>query len=139
RVRLTFWYTTALALVLILLAVVTYFIYARNSKQRTDSDLAELSDAFVTTLQAELKDQPGPDGLKTAGLEAIFEHRFRDHIFILLDASGKTEVSSWDLPAAAPVDRFTLDEALQGVSFPRRVQASSRPDSVFISLRGGRS
>jgi heavy metal sensor kinase len=139
RVRLTFWYTTVLALVLILLAVVTYFIYARNSKQRTDSDLAELSDAFVTTVQAELKDQPGPDGLKTAGLEAIFEHRFRDHIFILLDASGKPVVSSWDLPAAAPIDRFTLDQALHESSFPRSVQASSRPDSTFITLRGGRN
>jgi heavy metal sensor kinase len=139
RVRLTFWYTTVLALVLILLAVVTYFIYARNSKQRTDSDLAELSDAFVTTVQAELKDQMGPDGLKTAGLEAIFEHRFRDHIFIVLDASGKPVVSSWDLPAAAPIDRFTLDQALHESSFPRSVQASSRPDSVFITLRGGRN
>lgn len=139
RVRLTFWYTSVLALVLILVAAVTYFIYSRNSRQRTDSDLVELSDAFVTTLQAELKDQPGFVGLKSAGTEAIFEHQFKDHIFILLDTSGKPVVSSWDLPAAAPVDNFTLDEALHGVSFPRMVQASSRPDSVFISLRGGRN
>jgi heavy metal sensor kinase len=139
RVRLTFWYTTVLALVLILLAVVTYFIYSRNSRQRTDSDLAELSDAFVTTLQAELKDQLGPDGLKTAGLEAIFEHRFRDHIYIVLDASGKPVVSSWDLPAAAPVDKFTLDQALHESSSPRSFQESSRPDSVFITLKGGRN
>jgi two-component system, OmpR family, sensor kinase len=139
RVRLTFWYTTVLALVLILLAVVTYFIYSRNSRQRTDSDLVELSDAFVTTLQAELKDQQGPDGLKTAGSEAIFEHRFRDHIFILRDASGKPVVSSWDLPAAVPVDKFTLDQALRESSSPRSAQASSRPDSVFITLRGGRN
>src|SRR5580693_7576397 len=92
RVRLTFWYTSVLALVLILVAAVTYFIYSRNSRQRTDSDLVELSDAFVTTLQAELKDQPGPEDLKSAGTEAIFEHRFKDHIFILLDASGKPVV-----------------------------------------------
>jgi heavy metal sensor kinase len=138
RVRLTFWYTTVLALVLLLVAAVTYFIYSRNSKQRTDSDLAELSDAFVTTLQAELKDQQGFDSLKAAGMEAILEHRFRDHIYIVLDASGKPVVSSWDLPAAAPLDRFTLAQALEGISSPRSVHPSSRPGSVFISLRGGR-
>ncbi len=138
RVRLTFWYTTVLALVLILVAAVTYLIYSRNSRQRTDSDLVELSDAFVTTLQAELKDQQGPESLKTAGIEAILEHRFRDHIFIVLDSSGKPVVSSWDLPAAVPLDKFTLVQAVEEISSPRSVQESSRPGSVFISLRGGR-
>ena len=138
RVRLTFWYTTVLALVLILVTSVTYFIYSRNSEQRTDSDLVELSDAFVTTVQAELKDQQGSGALKSAGIEAIFEHRFRDHVFIVLDAAGNPVVSSWDLPAAAPLDKFTLDQALRESSHPRSVQASSRPDSVFITLRGGR-
>jgi heavy metal sensor kinase len=138
RVRLTFWYTTVLALVLILVAAVTYFIYSRNSRQRTDSDLVELSDAFITTLQAELKDQQGPESLKTAGIEAIFEHRFRDHVYIVLDSSGKPVVSSWDLPAAAPLDRFTPEQALEEIASPRRVQQSSRPGSMFISLRGGR-
>jgi two-component system, OmpR family, sensor kinase len=137
RVRLTFWYTTVLALVLLLVAGVTYLIYSRNSWQRTDSDLIELSDAFVTTLQAELKDQQGPETLRTAGIEAILEHRFRDHIYIVLDSSGKPVVSSWDLPAAAPRDRFTPEQALQEIAAPRRVQHSSRPGSMFISLRGG--
>jgi len=139
RVRLTFWYTTVLALVLLLVAAVTYLIYSRNSRQRMDSDLVELSDAFLTTLQAELKDQLAPDSLKSAGMEAIFEHRFRDHIFILLDATGKPVVSSWDLPSAAPLDEFSLDQALKEISSPRSVHESSRPGSVFISLRGGRN
>jgi heavy metal sensor kinase len=139
RVRLTFWYTTVLAVVLLLVAGVTYLIYSRNSRQRTDSDLVELSDAFVTTLQAELKDQQEPESLKTAGMEAILEHRFRDHIYILLDSSAKPVVSSWDLPAAAPLDRFTLAQALDGISAPRSVHPSSRPGSLFISLRGGKN
>ncbi|HUC53205.1 MAG TPA: ATP-binding protein [Candidatus Cybelea sp.] len=138
RVRLTFWYTTVLALVLILVAGVTYFIYARNSEQRTDSDLVELSDAFLTTLEAELQDQQGPDALKSAGIEAILEHRFRDHIFILLDASGKPVASSWDLPATAPPGKFTLERALSEIASPLSIQAASRPGSVFITLRGGR-
>ncbi len=107
RVRLTFWYTTVLALVLILVASVTYFIYSRNNEQRTDSDLAELSDAFVTTVQAELKDQQGSGALKSAGIEAIFEHRFRDHVFVVLDAAGNPVVSSWDLPASICSSTFS--------------------------------
>ena len=138
RVRLTFWYTTVLALVLLLVAAVTYFIYSRNSWQRTDSDLVELSDAFVTTLQAELKDEPGTESLKAAGIEAIFEHRFRDHIYIVLDSSNKPVVSSWDLPAAAPHDRFTLEQALEAISSPHRVQQSPHSGGTFLSLRGGR-
>jgi heavy metal sensor kinase len=138
RVRLTLWYTTVLALVLILVASVTYFIYSRNSKQRTDSDLVELSDAFVTTVQAELRDQQGSGALKNAGLEAIFEHRFRDHIFIILDAAGNPVVSSWDLPAAAPRDRFTLAQALHENLSPHSTQASPRADGIFITLKGGR-
>ena len=37
RVRLTVWYTAVVAMVLILLACLTYFLYARNIAQRTDS------------------------------------------------------------------------------------------------------
>ena len=139
RVRLTVWYTTALAIVLVLLAAFSYFIYSGSSRQRTDSDLVELSDAFVTTLQAELKDEQGTQSLKAAAREAILEHRFRDHIFILLDPSGKPIVSSWDIAGAAPSDRFTLDRALEGIASPRSMRGSSRPDSAFISLHGGRS
>jgi two-component system, OmpR family, sensor kinase len=138
RVRLTFWYTTVLALVLLLVAAVTYFIYSRNTEQRTDSDLVELSAAFITTVQAELKDQQGSGGLKNAGIEAIFEHRFRDHVFIILDAAGNSVVSSWDLPAAAPLDRFTLAQALHENLYPRSTQASSSLNGVFITLKGGR-
>jgi len=54
RLRLTVWYTAAVAVVLILLACLTYFLYARNIAQRTDSNLVELTDAFTTTFNAEL-------------------------------------------------------------------------------------
>jgi heavy metal sensor kinase len=108
RVRLTVWYTLALALVLILLAVLTYVLYARNSSRRTDSNLAELADAFATTFRAELKDQDGPDPAKEAARAAILEHRFRDTVFVVLDSSGNVVLSTLDLPAADPaIERLT--------------------------------
>src|SRR5437879_9954883 len=98
RVRLTLWYTAVLALVLIVLSLITYFIFWRSTLQRTDVNLSELSEAFLTTLDAEVKDQSGPDALKLAGQVAITEHRFRDHVFAIFDESGKIVVSSQDVP-----------------------------------------
>src|SRR5256885_17133288 len=95
-------YTTLFRSVLIALSTITYFIFWRSTLQRTDVNLSELSEAFLTTLDAEVKDQSGPDALKLAGQVAITEHRFRDHVFAIFDESGKIVVSSQDVPPAAP-------------------------------------
>ena len=102
RVRLTLWYSIVLGLVLVLLAGLTYFLYWRNTSQRTDSNIVELSDAFVTTFNAELADLTGPDAVKSAAREAMLEHRFRDTVFVLLDPSQNVLQSSLDLPRTGP-------------------------------------
>src|SRR6266436_4183153 len=102
RVRLTLWYTGVLAVVLVALSLITYFIFWQSTVQRTDVSLAELSNAFLTTLDAEISDQSGPDALQLAGRVAITEHRFRDHVFAIFDAKGNLVVSSQDVPLAAP-------------------------------------
>ncbi len=58
---LTLWYTIVLGLVLILLAVQTYFLYWHHSVRRTDGNIIELSEAFITTLNAELADETVPE------------------------------------------------------------------------------
>src|SRR5262249_32823559 len=98
RVRLTFWYAGVLALFLVLLSAVTYFIFWRSTLQRTDSDLSELSDAFLTTVRAELEENRGSDALKVAAQVAIVEHNFREHAFAILDRAGTLLISSQDLP-----------------------------------------
>src|SRR2546428_5815237 len=102
RVRLTLWYTGVLTLVLVVLALITYFIFWRSTLQRTDVNLSELSEAFLTTLDAEVKDQSGPDSLKLAGQGAITEHRFRDHVFAIFDAAGENLFGSPDGSPPAP-------------------------------------
>src|SRR5713101_8416194 len=104
RVRLTLWYTAVLAVVLGALSAITYFIFWQGTVQRTDANLAELSSAFLTTLDAEVKDQSGPDSLKLAGQVAINEHRFRDHVFAIFDDAGNIVVSSQDVPPVATVN-----------------------------------
>src|SRR5689334_15818452 len=102
RVRLTLWYTAVLTLVLVTLALLTYFFFWRSTVQRTDVSLSELSEAFLTTLEAEVEDQRGPDSLRLAGQVAINEHRFRDHVFAVFDAAGNVVVSSQDVPPVTP-------------------------------------
>lgn len=99
RVRLTLWYSVVLAVVLVSLAVLTYFLYWRNIAKRMDSDIVQLSDSFITTLNAELADGPGPDALKNAAQAAMLEHRFRNTYFVLVDSSGAVIRSSLDLPS----------------------------------------
>ena len=88
RVRLTLWYTAVLAVVLVALSLITYFIFWQSTVQRTDANLTELSNAFLTTLDAEINDQSGPDAFKLAGQVAVTEHRFRDHVFAIFDGQG---------------------------------------------------
>ena len=66
RTRLTLWYTGVLAVVIVFLSVVAYFIFWRSAVQRTDANLVELSNSFLVTLRAELEDQTGPDVFRTA-------------------------------------------------------------------------
>ena len=55
RVRLTLWYSAVLAFALLALAGAIYLLLARNAVQSTDSNLSELADAFLTTVDAELE------------------------------------------------------------------------------------
>src|SRR5437660_5741149 len=110
RVRLTLWYTAVLTLVLIALSTITYFIFWRSTVQRTDVNLAELSEAFLTTLDAEVSDQSGPDSLRLAGQVAITEHRFRDHVFAIFDDAGNIVVSSQEVPPASSTVPFSRSE-----------------------------
>jgi two-component system, OmpR family, sensor kinase len=137
RVRLTLWYTAVLTLVLIVLSLITYFIFWRSTLQRTDVNLSELSEAFLTTLDAEVKDQSGPDSLKLAGQVAITEHRFRDHVFAIFDESGKIIVSSQDVPPTAAATGPSPAGALSSPSFQRFLEASSRTQRLFGKVKGG--
>jgi two-component system, OmpR family, sensor kinase len=133
RVRLTLWYSLVLALALVLLAVLTYFLYWRSTSQRTDSNLTELSDAFVTTLNAELSDTTGPDAAKNAAREAMLEHRFRGTDFILLDPSGNPLQTSLDLPRLGTPKEQLAPKILSSESF--RALAASSPGQPR-TLRG---
>lgn len=91
RLRLTLWYTSAMALILVVLAVSTYFVLRRNIVVRADAQATQLADSFLSTFRAEIADaaEPGsPKSIAEGVATAISEHKFRDVIFVVFDAQG---------------------------------------------------
>jgi heavy metal sensor kinase len=135
RVRLTLWYTVVLALGLIVLSLTTYFIFWRSAVQRTDANLAELSEAFLVTLRAELEDQGEPDPLKAAAQVAIAEHNFRDDVYVIVDAAGNVIVGSEDVSPAGPAGDSSRNEVLSSIPFQRFLTASLGSDRLFGDVK----
>jgi two-component system, OmpR family, sensor kinase len=137
RVRLTLWYSGLLAAFLVALALVTYFIFWRSTVERADSDLAELANAFLTTADAEIHDIAGADAAKYATQEAIVEHRFRDHVFVVLDPGGTVLTSSEDLPLKGR-EAESAAKLLSSAAFHGVVGHSAAADRFFENVSGER-
>jgi two-component system, OmpR family, sensor kinase len=88
RIRLTLWYTTAMTLVLVMLAAATYFVLRQNVVRRADAQATELADSFLSTVNAELGDATRRDSVDDGIAAAISEHRFRDVVFVVFDPRG---------------------------------------------------
>ena len=136
RVRLTLWYTLVLALVLIALTGVTYFMYRRNVAERTDSALTELADAFATTFRAELGEGHGVDAAKAAAREAMLEHRFRDTFFALLDSDRTLLLTSLDLGVGTTEHAYP--DVFRSSSFRDFLQSAASNPEVLGRVHGGR-
>lgn len=138
RFRLTVWYTAALALIVFVLCVVSYFGYWRNTLERADSNLAELSDAFVTTFKAELGTHNDLNSVKEAARVAILEHRFSDHVFAVLDPANKIVISSIDIPATPPEAENIPPDLLLSTSFQSFADSAVQGDRLYRNIRGGK-
>lgn len=85
RIRLTLWYSGAMAVVLLFLASVTYFVLRQNVAKQVDAQSVELAGTFLSTVNAEMGDATKPDSLDEGVSAAISEHRFRDVTFAVFD------------------------------------------------------
>ena len=139
RVRLTLWYTGLLALFMVLLSLATYFIFWRSTVERTDTSLEQLAEAFLTTADAEIHDIQGPDAAKYALQEAMVEHRFRYHIFVVVDRDGNLLTSSADLPEKSHEDS-EAKELLSSEAFREVANLSRGADfPPFMGAKVGRN
>ena len=85
RIRLTLWYTSAMTIALVLLAVATYVVLKQNVVRRADAAAVELADSFLATVTAEMSDLQKSEGIQRPVATAISEHRFQDVMFVVCD------------------------------------------------------
>ena len=131
RTRLTLWYTGVLALVIVVLCGVAYFIFWRSAVRRTDLNLVELSDSFLVTLRAELEDQTGPDVFRTAAQAAVDEHHFRDTVYVIADETGEIILSSRESPSPSAPAKHPHKPILSSPAFQAFLAKSMQSDRLF--------
>ena len=139
RSRLTLWYSALFGLFLILLAGLTYFLYWRNSVEHLDANLLELSDTYIATFNAELRDDDQQEGgVRAAAQAAMLEHRFRDVVYAIVDDQGRILSSSLDLPAASESREKITPRIFSAPEFQELAQtALGTTTGVYRRVRGG--
>jgi two-component system, OmpR family, sensor kinase len=137
RVRLTVWYSIVLALTLLILSGVMYWMVASNAMARTDADLAQLADAFLVTFADEMRDAETA-GFANAADESMLEHRYRDHIFAIVDSSGTILAKSPDLLSSSPRSQLDAPLILTSEAFRSLARNSWGKEHSFDRLRGRR-
>jgi heavy metal sensor kinase len=121
RIRLTIWYLTVLALVMIAFAGLAYFSIQRVLARETDNNLVEMAENFTAEVQSHQRD-PG-ETVEKKFADEIGEFHFRDYHFVVYDTAGRLIASS--------VDNEDLQTALDGIA----KRASAAPG--FFDLTAG--
>jgi two-component system OmpR family sensor kinase len=136
RSRLTVWYAAVLTCSLLLLSLVIYFIVKESVFARMDAGLVELSDSFLATLEAELKDAPSAEGVTGAARQSMLEHQYPAHSFAVLSASGDLVADSSDLPSAAPQTRVDLNPKISAAILEACIASLAAPAKPFHTFPG---
>jgi heavy metal sensor kinase len=111
RIRLTLWYTAAMALVLVVLAGATYWALKENVIGRADAQALELANSFLSTVDAEMGDATKPDSMDDGIAAAMSEHQFHDVVFAVFDPQGDLLGVSEGRQAEEKAKRASREEA----------------------------
>lgn len=136
RARLTLWYSLVLAVFLLLFSLTSYLLFSRAADRHTDSDLAELANSFLVTLQDELKDPDNPGGLQAAARQTMLEHRVRDNLFFIVDAGGKVVASSGDVSSSSGTVESMVARVLASEGFRSFVLSISQSNHSYQTIAG---
>jgi heavy metal sensor kinase len=92
RTRLTLWYTSVLAFVLLIFAITSYSYLERAARQRTDASLADTANSLISNFNSEMNDenQSPADSAK----DAASGLHFRDRQLIVFDQHRNFLVAS---------------------------------------------
>lgn len=138
RLRLTIWYSAALALVLVSLSAATYFIFERNAARQADRELKELCDSFLVTLRDEVRDPVNGGNVVPALEQSIAEHRSPDLYFAVFDSASNMLLSSAELPDSTAEERGNAEQVVQSKSYAAFLEASRKQDEYAGKIGGRR-
>jgi heavy metal sensor kinase len=131
RSQLTLWYTGVLALVLVILAVVTYAYLARAARTRTDQLLADTANSLVSNFTGESndEDQSGDD----TAVEVARDFQFSDRQAIIFDEAGRVVAVS-DAPARTRGNSewpsiIALSQSLRGL-----IESATRSGRAYVTI-----
>jgi hypothetical protein len=135
RARLTLWYSGVLAIILITLSLVTYFVLVHTTSQHTNASLTELAFAFRSAIQTQYNgERPTTDSLQAATREAILGFQLLDHHFAVLTPDGQilgaSELSYGDQTNDRPPFPAAMRQALKN--------ATARANRPFQDVKVGR-
>jgi two-component system, OmpR family, sensor kinase len=116
RWRLTLWYATTIAAILVVFGASSLYALRRIMASRTDHFLEQARDAFTTELTVHVNEEPV---FTAAALAAMADIRFRDIEFLVFDSTAKLLAESHDpavfepgSPSEPPLDRPALARSL---------------------------
>ena len=138
RFRLTVYYTAALVLILVVVALVTYAILNQEMRRKTDADISELSDSFLATVRAELQDESRTESISDAVNEAVAEHRFSEYVFAVFDSGGALIRSSQDFIPGSRTRDVPIDSLFRSPPFQKLIAnaGTAQPDFEYVRAYG---
>lgn len=141
RARLTIWYSSVLAVVLVLVTATTYLIVRKASMQRTDSDLEVLADSFLVTVHAELSDasETGTSSILSAVHQSMIEHHSNSDALVVLGPGDEIVTTSDDVTFADANPDASVARALDTSEIRSFAKKSGQKEANLETIRGERS
>ncbi len=134
RTRLTLWYTSVLALVLLIFAVSTYSYLARAARQRTDDSLSDTATSFVSGFDSELADEN--QVADNAAKEAVVAFRFRDRQVIVYD-QRRNVIATSETPQNMPLGNKWFESPSVRAQLMELIDSASRSRAPYATLLSG--
>lgn len=136
RTRLTLWYTSVLALVLLIFAVSTYSYLARAARQRTDDTLSDTATSFASYFDSELADEN--QVADNAANEAAVAFRFGDRQVIVYD-QRRNVIAASETPQNILLGNNWFESTAVRPQLMELINSASRSHRGYATLFSGKN
>lgn len=140
RAKLTLWYICILAIVFAAFAIATYTLYLRVLQDETKTNVAEMANNFITTVNQLHAERPHGTPVENLVKEALEEFSFRDYHFAiftqdnyLIGKTGDQELPG-EIPAKIGDGKFIQSESgtTSYAILERNFRVEDKPLKLFV-------